>query len=209
MVTRADRDVRFGDIERVERIQRGARVTLRSGETLELTGSNDVDRGHRGVQISDPGLGMVEVEWDEFSSIRLHAAESLTGYDAFDGGHLLRGVVTTQSGEDVEGVIRWDADEAASWELLTGTAEDVSFTIELARVDRILRLDDGAAVTLVDGRTFELGGSNDVDADNRGILIAAEGADPALASSWRVIAWDDFHQVRFGGAVADGRDREP
>ena len=66
-------------------------------------------------------------------------------------------------------MIRWDADEAASWEFLNGRADDVVFTIEFGYVSRIERGQAfGARVTLLDGRTFELDDSNDVRLGQQG-----------------------------------------
>lgn len=196
-----DRSIRFGDIASIERVPGGSRVSLVDGGQLDLTDNRDVDRGNRGIQISDPALGMVEVEWREFRILRFHEAPAVVGYDAFDGGHPLVGTVVTELGEEIEGVIRWDADEAGSWEFLNGRADDVVFTVEFSYVSRIVR--DGAfgsTVTLVDGRTFELDDSNDVGWDNKGILITPEGrrfANTVDGSRWRVIHWDEFDEVRF------------
>ena len=206
-----DLNIRFSEISSIARLDRGARVVLVDGAELDLTGSNDVDRRNRGIQISDPSLGMVVVEWRGFRILRFHEADTVVGYDTFDGGHLLRGTVVTQSGEQIEGVIRWDADEAGSWEFLNGRADDVVFTIELGYVSRIERGEArGAKVTLLDGRTFELDDSNDVDWDNKGILIAPIGANrssEADGSRWRVVPWDDFREVRFRHDAVDDRRR--
>jgi hypothetical protein len=146
-------------------------------------------------------LGMVEVEWRQFEILRFHEADAVIGYDAFDGGHPLLGTVTTQTGEEIEGVIRWDAEEAGSWEFLNGRRDDVIFTIEFSQVSRIVRGEAlGATVTLLDGRTFELDDSNDVDWDNKGILVAPEvtgSSAEADASLWRVVSWDEFKEIRF------------
>ena len=196
-----DREIPFGEIVSIARVPGGAHVVLVSGEELLLTGTNDVNRRNRGIQISDPGLGMVEVEWRQFEILRFHEADGVVGYDAFDGGHTLVGTVLTQSGEEIDGVIRWDADEASSWELLNGEADDVVFAVEFGQVSRITRGDVfGATVTLLDGRALELDDSNDVDWDNKGILIATEGANSGSGpdeSRWRVITWDEFKEVRF------------
>ncbi|MEZ4416895.1 MAG: hypothetical protein R3E10_14185 [Gemmatimonadota bacterium] len=208
-----DRDIPMGDIRSIEGHRRSSTVTLASGRTLELSGSNDVGRGHRGVQISDPGLGMVEVEWDEFARIEFSAAPAEPGYDAFDGGHRLVGTVTTQAGEEVSGLIRWDMDEESSWELLNGVSEKVSFDIEFGQIARIERGEVfGARVTLLDGRTFELDDSNDVDWDNKGILVTAEDAEggEAGAPAQRYVSWEEFKEVRFqqhgsGRAETGGR----
>jgi hypothetical protein len=207
-----DLDIRFSEITSIARLGGGARVVLIDGTVLDLRGSNDVTRRNRGIQISDPNLGMVEVEWRDFEILRFHEADAVVGYDAFDGGHLLRGTVTTQSGEQVEGEIRWDADEAGSWEFLNGRDEDdVVFTIEFGLVSRIERREAwGAQVTLLDGRTFELEDSNDVDWDNKGILIAPTGGTQsrvADGSRWRVIPWDEFREVRFDHDAIDATRR--
>ena len=206
-----NREIRFGEIASIARVRRGARVVLVDGEELDLTGNRDVRSGNRGIQISDPGLGMVEVEWSEFEILRFHEADAVVGYDSFDGGHSLVGTLVTQSGEEIEGVIRWDADEAGSWEFLNGRADDVIFTIEFSKVSRIVRSEAfGATVTLLDGRSFELDDSNDVDWDNKGILIAAQAADSSGGpdeSRWRVVPWDQFKEVRFrhDTKIAGGR----
>jgi hypothetical protein len=193
-----DRRIEFGDIVEIVRIRRGSRVTLRDGAVLELTGSNDVERGHRGVQISDPALGMVEVEWPDFHAIRFQEPSVVVAYDDFPDEHALRGTVTTRSGEEMTGVIRWDADEAWSWELLTGSVEDVGFAIELAFVDRIVRGEAfGASVTLTDGRSFELEGSEDLDWDNKGVMVGVAGGDADDPASWRLVPWEEFGEVRF------------
>ncbi len=81
------------------------------------------------------------------------------------------------------------------------TTRGVIFTIELGQVSRIERGEAfGATVTLLDGRTFELDDSNDVDWDNKGILVAPEVASRDAGpdySHWRVVTWDEFKEVRF------------
>ena len=196
-----DREIRFGEIASIARVERGARVVLVDGDQFDLTGERDVDRRNRGIQISDPGLGTVEVEWSEFEILRFHAANAVVRYDAFDGGHPLVGTVVTQSGEEIDGMIRWDADETGSWEFLNGRADDVTFTIEFSKVSRIVRGEVfGAAVTLLDGRTFQLDDSNDVDWDNKGILIAldaASGGGGPDEPDQRLVPWDEFKEARF------------
>lgn len=169
---RRDREIPFRDIRAIERGAGHALVTLTSGETLDLSGSNDVGRGHRGVQISDPDLGMVEVEWDDLERVTFQNAPEAPTYLDFDGGGRLFGTVTTEDDEEIRGWIRWDADEEWSWELVNGISEDVGFAIELGQIERIAKSDfRGAVVTLFDGRIVELDDSNDVTEDNKGIFL--------------------------------------
>ncbi|MGI9627847.1 MAG: hypothetical protein ACR2QM_13505, partial [Longimicrobiales bacterium] len=170
-----DWDVKFSDIQSIERTLRGSRVTLGSGDVLELSGTNDVEDGNRGIQISDPALGMVEVEWDDFEVLDFQAAKRSPGYSDFTESRRLTGTVVTQSGDEIQGRIRWDADEEWSWEFLDGTSEGVGFKIEFGQISRIERGEAfGADVTLVDGRSYTLEDSNDVSWDNKGIFVQVQ-----------------------------------
>ncbi|MGD2123885.1 MAG: hypothetical protein PVJ76_19195, partial [Gemmatimonadota bacterium] len=60
--------------------------------------------------------------------------------------------------------------------------------------------EEGAKVTLWDGRTFELTGSNDVDDSNEGVYVLLHGSglspdDPE--AEWVMVKWEDFRSVRF------------
>ena len=48
-----------------------------------------------------------------------------------------------------------------------------------------------ALVTVKDGRTFRLRGSNDVDQDNKGIFITLANGDV------EVVEWEEFDRVEF------------
>jgi hypothetical protein len=189
-----DREIRFELIEGIERDgSSGSRVFLRSGEEVVLRGSNDVASGHRGVQISDPGLGQVEVEWGELASVRFTDPPASGGrYEDFDGGWRLYGTVETEDGESLTGPVVWDLDEAWSWEILDGTWRDVTYDVELGLVESIRKVSSRSVeVTLADGRTIELEGSNDVDRENKGILVEI-GDDEAV-----LVDWDRFERVTF------------
>lgn len=70
-----------------------------------------------------------------------------------------------------------------------GEADGITYDVEFGRIERIRKARRGAEVTLRDGRTFALDGSNDVDDGNRGILVRnATGAHE--------IDWEDFVELR-------------
>jgi hypothetical protein len=193
-----DREIPFERISAIEKDLGRSRVFLTDGEEMVLSGSNDVDDGHRGIQISDPGLGMVEVEWDEFSFIRFHEPEVSAGYEDFDGGHRLRGTVVTQDDEEFTGWILWDADEGYSWEILNGEDRDIVYDVEFGKIATIERDSyRSAQVTLLDGRVLEMEGSNDVNEENKGILIQVDDQAGNRAEGWVLVSWDDFRQLRF------------
>ncbi len=188
-----DYDIPFGDVAVIERYSsRAARVVLDDGVELILRGTNDVDRRNRGVSISDPSLGQVRVDWDDFDQLRFHTTENHRGYESFDGGRRLYGTLTTLSGSELTGEIRWDDDEEYTWEMLNGEADGVDFNIEFGQIRSIERRSQrGATVTLLDGRVFQLSDSNDVDDGNRGIYVSdASGAVTG-------VDWSDFEEIRF------------
>ena len=191
-----DREIPFGDIAGIEKEWGRSRVIFQDGQEMVLEGSNDVDDGNRGIQISDPGLGQVDVPWDEFQSIRFHEPGLEAGYEDFDGGHRLRGTVIDRDGEEYTGWILWDADEEYSWELLNGEDRDVAFDVEFGKIRSIERDSSRSAlVTLQDGRVLELEGSNDVNDDNKGIFIQVD--EGARDGGWVMVNWDDFREIRF------------
>ena len=193
-----DQQIPFGRIAAIEKGLEGSRVFLTDGEQMFLSGSRDVDEGNLGIQISDPGLGVVEVKWGEFSAVRFHEPEAHVGYDAFDGGHRLRGTVFTQAGEEFTGRVVWDADETYSWELLDGEGRDIVYDIEFGKIATIERDSSrGVLVTLLDGRVIELEGSNDVKEENRGIFIQVDDQANPRIDGWVLVSWDDFRRIRF------------
>lgn len=193
-----DREIPFSRIAGIERDLGRSRVIFNDGEEMILSDSNDVDDGNRGIQISDPGLGMVEVEWDEFESIRFHDPAVEVGYEEFDGGHRLSGTVLTRDGEEYSGWIKWDADEEYSWEMLDGEDRNIVFDVEFGKIAAIERDSSRSAlVTLTDGRVLEMEGSNDVNEDNKGILVQVDEDDRSRTGGWVLIDWRDFQEIRF------------
>ncbi len=188
-----DREIPFGRIAAIEReSSSAARVVLRNGDEVELRGSNDVNDSNRGISISEPALGQVMVEWDDFGALTFHPPAEPTGYDAFDGGGPLYGTVASEDGDEWTGRIRWDNDEEYGWEILDGRDGDMEFEVEFSRISSIRkRFTGGAEVYLRDGRVLELDDSNDVDRGNKGIFVTTEDGETVAVS------WNDFEEVSF------------
>ncbi len=181
--------VPFGTIASIERHSgSAARVNLHSGEQLTLRGTNDVNRSNNGITVSDAALGQIKVEWDDFEMVWFHEPEADAPYETFDGGQPIRGTLVTDAGE-FTGRVLWDRDEADTWEMLNGTEDGVEYQIEFSKIARIQRTGRGARVELLDGRSFDLRGSNDVDDGNRGISVTENGREVS-------VRWDDFRELR-------------
>ncbi len=188
------RKIEFGNIEKIERrSSSSANVTLKSGNEMRLTESNDIDSGNRGICVFDKNLGRIIVDWDEFDGIEFSDGPAEPKYGDFDGGKLLHGTVYTEDGEKYNGRVKWDDDEEYTWELLDGKYNDVDMDIEFGNIASIERRSRSSSVVkLKDGREFRLRDSNDVDDDNKGIFIF-EGNDKEAV----MVDWYDFKKVEF------------
>lgn len=195
------REIPFGDVVTIRREgRRASRVSLRDGRELILRGSDDVGDGNRGIQVSDPALGQIQVGWSRFEALRLHPPARIAAFDDFDGGRRLRGTVRTEDGTEHTGRIRWDNDEAWSWEILDGRFRGVVYDIEFGNVARVeKRSARSAEVTLRDGRTFELEDSNDLNRDNKGIFVTSDEGVTVM------VDWAAFREVVFEGPPEAGR----
>lgn len=191
-----DREIPFVRIRALEREGSSAtRVRLMDGTELVLRGSNDVNDGNRDIMVADPALGEIRVEWDAFDRVEFSRAPEAVAPAALQRTGRLRGTVTARGGETHAGWIRWDNDEERGWELLDGALTDgVNLDIEFAQILTIERVGyEASRVTLRDGRSFRLTGSNDVDEGNRGLYIERDGGDLVL------VPWDGFESVTFDG----------
>jgi len=187
------RKIELGTVSAIERYSSsGATVFLKSGDQVILKGTNDVDDSNRGIIISDPGFGQMRVDWDEFSRLDFTPAKKSVTYDQFDGGRKLNGTVYAESGESYTGEIRWDNDEEYTWEILDGDYRGAEFDVEFGLIKTIEKNSTRTSlVTVWDGRSFRLRGSNDVDEENKGIFITQANGDVEQ------IGWDEFKKVEF------------
>ena len=191
-----DFEIPFGEIRAIQRYSSSAAaVTLASGEERILRGSNDVNDDNRDIMVADPALGEIRVEWDELERVDFEAPPERIDFNAFDGGHRIRGTVHARGGETHTGLIRWDNDEEYSWEILDGELRDgVSLDIEMGAIRSIERVAyDASEVTLKDGRSFVLRDSNDVDDGNKGVYVEREDGTLVL------VPWDRFERAELDG----------
>ncbi len=191
-----DRDVPFSVIRRIERVGSGrSKVELRSGTSMLLSGTNDVNDGNRGIVITVAGLGNVEVSWDDFESVTFTDPPASRPYQDFDGGGPITGTVTTRDGASKTGVVVWDEDEARTWEALDGQFKGARFQVLFGNIARIERnTAHSARVQMKDGTTFVLEKSNDVDETNKGIEVTAPDGSKLRTG------WNDFVSLDLGAS---------
>jgi hypothetical protein len=185
---------RFGDLKRIE-VRGGDDVVaeFRNGQELELKGgSNDV-----GAQITvvDPERGKRELEWSRIRTIEFRDTPSRLEDKL---GEPIYGTVKTGRYE-FTGRIQWDHDEALTSDKLDGHTMNDKVSVAFGDIATIRKHRRGALVTLKSGSETYLRGTNDVNSENRGVVVIV----PRIGSV--KIGWDDFGEVRFSRAPTSGR----
>jgi len=176
----------FGDIRSINLIGRSSvEVELKNGFVYKLKGgSNDIGAT---VRIIDQDAGKMKIEWDRIDKVEFTSTpENLL--KSF--GDPLYGTVETLEGT-FTGQIQWDHDERLTTDELDGDTRDGDMSVSFGKIKSISKEGKGSLVVLNSGKEIYLSGSNDVDSDNRGIIVTVEGIG-------RVdIDWESFRKVSF------------
>ena len=177
---------RFGDIKSMKMWGSDTvLLTFKNGDKTEVTGgSNDIDTK---IQIIDQKAGKRTLEWENIRKI-----EFMPVPRALDQtfGEPLYGTVKTDSG-NFKGFIQWDHEECLSTDELDGDYKNRDMSIRFGEIKAIEKQRRGSLVTLYSGKDYYLTGSNDVNDDNRGIIINDLQVGKVL------VDWDEFIGVEF------------
>lgn len=185
----------FGNLKSL-RMRSGSRVEveLKNGEYIEVNGSGYNDIGTK-INVIDRELGKVQLSWNSLDKIEFLPTPSNLD-EKF--GEPLYGTVICDLGE-FTGYVQWDHDERVGTDVLDGEEDGNDYEIDFDKIRSIER--DGyssSIVTLKSGRELDLRGTNDVDDDNKGIIVTVKGLG-------RVdIDWDEFDKVTFKNAPNSG-----
>jgi hypothetical protein len=185
---------RFGDIEKIRcHGDSEAEVFMKSGQVYDVSGySNDVTSD---ILVRDEKMGDIDVRWNRIDTIEFMPAPR----GADPGVWRLYGTVESDAG-DFTGWIQWDKQECLSTDELDGDTEDGDISIEFGDIRSIERRGrKSSLVELKDGRTLRLRGSNDVNDENRGIMVE----DPRFGRA--TVSWDAFEKATFEEHKSSGR----
>ena len=163
-------ECRFGDIKSISVTGReSVSLELKSGKFINLSGgSNDV--GSR-IWILDHELGLIKLDWDRVDVVDFYLPEKEMS-EKF--GNPIYGKLTTTKGE-FTGFIQWDHDERLLKDKLDGKSRDGDVAIPFDKIKSINKIEGGCRVKLHSERNLELSGKNDVNRDNRGIIVTIPG----------------------------------
>jgi len=179
---------RFGeikslDIRRIDKVE----VTFRDGSRFRVSGDGYNDIGTE-IMMFDPVKGEIEFDWLEVLHIEFKSPPA--NFQSSIGNPLYGKVKTSQG--DFTGYVQWDKDERVSVDRLDGTDENgKKQKIEFGEIASIARADRGSRVVLFNGQEYLLRGTNDVNSENRGIIIS----NPDFGRV--TIDWEDFESVQF------------
>jgi len=191
-----DLDIKFGKIKSIKKVWGGSEVTLHSGRTFKLDGTNDVDGNNRGIIVNIPGQGRVDIDWDEFEEIVFTDVPDIKdlAYSDFIGDAKLEGSVKTQAGTVLDGTIVYDLDEAYGMEILNGVADDIKYFIPFADIKNITKNGRrNTTVTTRNGWSVDLDDNVDVDENNDGLLVFQSKNDDPIYVPWQDVDSIDFN----------------
>tara|TARA_B100000965_G_scaffold404552_1_gene435649 strand:- start:20648 stop:21943 length:1296 start_codon:yes stop_codon:yes gene_type:complete len=181
-------DIQFGDIKSIEPIGRSkAKVQLKNGVVFEASGNSGYYTDIGGsVVVFDFELGEFAIRWDRIKQVRFSEAPASTkpGF-----GEPIYGKVNAGRKGEFQGLIQWDTDERFLDEILNGEDRDGKKDIPFRSIKGIKRRGSGVEVLLHSGRNFYLTGSNDVNPENRGVVVF----DPEMGRI--LIPWRDFYEL--------------
>jgi hypothetical protein len=180
----------FGEIKSIKPTGRErARLELKGGLSLDVDGQGYNDIGSS-VKVMDAEIGEVELSWSRIETVEFMKTPSKI---ASKFGEPLYGTVETYGGT-FTGFIQWDHDERVSTDKLDGDTDDGDVSIEFGKLKSIERDGFRSLVVLNSGRSMRLSGSNDVNSENRGIVVTN-------SKFGRVdIPWREFKKVTFESA---------
>lgn len=178
---------RFGDVQSLKITGRNkAMITLRNGETIDADGSGFNDIGTE-IIIVDQEMGEIKLDWDRIHKVDFSEAP---GKLQCQWGEPLYGMVNTKAGA-FEGYVIWDMHERLSADKLDGNTDDGRLGIEFENISKIVNNGNSSMVTMKSGRELDMSGTNDVNKQNKGIVVVMQNGSRVK------IAWDEFKSVEF------------
>ncbi|MDN5212295.1 hypothetical protein QQ020_09555 [Fulvivirgaceae bacterium BMA12] len=185
---------RFGDIKSI--IIRGDEkvdVLLKNGAKINVRGgSNDIGTK---IKIYDAEIGRLELRWSKIRQIDFMPTPTSLNYKF---GHPLFGTVETYRKGDFVGYVQWDHDERISSDILDGKSQDGGLKIPFGNIKILESKNSGSIVILNSGREIYLTGSNDVNKENRGIIVTSDQLGKID------IPWREFKKVTFEKTMQSG-----
>ncbi|WP_316810000.1 hypothetical protein [Pedobacter heparinus] len=182
----------FADIAAMERFNKGATVSLKSGKEVYLTDDRDVSAANGGIVVMHPQWGRVIVSWKAFRSLQLERVPDNIGYDAYASPKKIYATVSTRDKKIYKGNCVFDMDEEWNCDLMEGNKDGMYYQLPFKYISKMSPMGQSYSnVTLNDGRELILGHHNDVTAKNWGILVWQANSEN------KYIPWNMITEISF------------
>lgn len=186
----------YGNIVSIERRGSRAVVLLKDGREYRVEGGDSDD----GVVIFDIDFGETKLSWREIDIVEFMDEPRSYADETDDRAYAIFGTVETSTNLTLKGFIKWDKDENLSTDILDGNQRGKRRKIAFSKIKSIESLGRRSSeIVLWSGKTMELGGINDVDASNRGIVVSDKNYGEV------VVKWRDFEKITFQKNVSGFR----
>ncbi len=169
-----DYDILFESIASIQKDGAGSLITLINGKEIFLRGTNDVNRENRGIIISQPDLGRVEIPWEAFEKVEFlpETATTFPSFSDFPVAKPISGIVVLMDNTRQTGELAFDLDEYYDMEVLNGEIDDISLEIPFRNISSIMPIsNDRSELLLLSGQKVILEDSQDVSNRNDGVLV--------------------------------------
>ncbi len=183
----------FSKITKIENEGNYSLVTLSNDETIEMSGTNDVNKGNRDIGIYVEGVGSIRVPWREFRHVEFEN-RTIGGpqYDFFQISDRIEATIQTYDDDEYRGYIIFDLDEMYPAEMLDGSDGYIEYQIPFRNIKKIIpKNDDYSIVILNNGDEILLGDTQDVSDNNDGVIVIGKNKENVH------IDWDEVSSITF------------
>lgn len=177
----------FGNIKEMRMVDSDIVIlTLKNGGQIRVKDDGN-DIGEK-VQVMDPELGEISIDWKNIDRIEFLPTPSRLNQTF---GLPIYGTVEGMRREKYTGFIVWDNDERLLTDKLDGDSDDGDVSISFKDIASIEKRGRGSFIVTKSGRELYLTGSNDVNDENRGVMVVVPEVGIVKFS------WDAFRKVTF------------
>lgn len=186
----------FGKITRIENLGNSSKVVLHNGKSMVLSGTNDVNKGNRGIIISVEDIGKIEIPWNIFESVQFDLNHNSSGspYNSYPYPERLTGIVKDLDGNEFDGLIIFDKDEKWDIEQLEGNYKHAKYIIPFRQIKTIIPKNESYSyIILRNEKKLLLGNAQDVSSKNEGIVIIQQDNTEPIYLDWENVDEIHFH----------------
>lgn len=158
---------RFGNIKSITPLSNSkAELEIKDGNTIQLIRTNNNIGSNIGVYTADNSY--LTIKWEKISKIEFAspAGDSIN----FTQNQPICGIIKTNQGI-YKGFITWDKDEKTTEGTLDGHSPAGYQNIPFGMIQKITKNRNGSKVILKNGKEYDMWGTNDVNDQNRGIIV--------------------------------------